>query len=95
MPGPEISVLVSAADFDAGKEIAALSAGRSDAVGAVATFIGLVRDEEGGASADLSVGADETSAKPETTMLQGGRAKDALCMPWTPLRGVAALRRSV
>ena len=27
----------------------------------------------------LSVGADETSAKPETTMLQGGRAKDALC----------------
>ena len=60
MPGPEISVLVSAADFDAGKEIAALSAGRSDVVGAVATFIGLVRDEEGGASADLSVGAGDT-----------------------------------
>ena len=25
------------------------------------------------------VGADETNTKPETTMLQGGRAKDALC----------------
>ena len=25
-----------------------------------------------------SVGADETNAKPETTMLQGGRANDAL-----------------
>ena len=75
---PEISVLVSEADFDAGKEIAALSAGRSDTVGAVATFIGLVRGEEGGGPADLSVGADETSAKPETTMLQGGRANDAL-----------------
>ncbi len=27
--------------------------------------------------------------------LQGGRAQNELCMPWTPLRGVAALRRSV
>ena len=57
---PEIYVSVQTADFDAGKEIAALSAGRSVEVGAVATFIGLVRGEDGGAVVDSSVGADDT-----------------------------------
>ncbi|KAF0166099.1 MAG: moaE [Rhodocyclaceae bacterium] len=45
-----MSVSVQEADFDAGAEIAALSAGRDD-VGAVASFVGLVR-------ADKTVGAD-------------------------------------
>ncbi len=39
------SVSVQEADFDVGAEIAALSAGRSD-VGAVASFIGLVRADK-------------------------------------------------
>jgi molybdopterin synthase catalytic subunit len=43
-----MSVSVQQADFDAGAEIAALSAGRED-VGAVASFVGLVRaDKQGG-----------------------------------------------
>jgi molybdopterin synthase catalytic subunit len=45
-----MSVSVQEADFDAGAEIAALSAGRDD-VGAVASFVGLVR-------ADKAAGAD-------------------------------------
>jgi len=61
-----VSVSVQEADFDAGAEIAALSAGRED-VGAVASFVGLVRADKA-----AGVGADKTPA------LQGGRAKDAL-----------------
>ena len=45
-----MSVSVQQADFDAGAEIAALSVGRDD-VGAVASFVGLVR-------ADKAAGAD-------------------------------------
>ena len=46
-----MSVSVQQADFDAGAEIAALSAGRED-VGAVASFVGLVRaDKQAGAGA--------------------------------------------
>ena len=40
-----MSVSVQEADFDAGAEIAALSAGRED-VGAVASFVGLVRADK-------------------------------------------------
>ena len=40
-----MSVSVQQADFDAGAEIAALSAGRED-VGAVASFVGLVRADK-------------------------------------------------
>lgn len=42
-------VRVQEAPFDAGAEIAALTSGRSD-VGAVATFLGVVRDKNDGAS---------------------------------------------
>ena len=44
-----MSVSVQEADFDVGAEIAALSAGRLD-VGAVASFVGLVRDANDGSS---------------------------------------------
>ncbi|MCC4116228.1 molybdopterin synthase catalytic subunit MoaE [Aromatoleum toluclasticum] len=44
-----MTVSVQAEDFDVGAEIAALSAGRNE-VGAVATFLGLVRDVSGGSS---------------------------------------------
>ena len=42
-------VRVQEAPFDAGREIAALTEGRRD-VGAVATFVGLVRDQNEGAA---------------------------------------------
>jgi molybdopterin synthase catalytic subunit len=44
-----MTILVQEADFDPGVEMAALSAGRTD-VGAVACFVGLVRDIAGGAA---------------------------------------------
>lgn len=47
-----MSVSVQEADFDAGAEIAALSVGRDD-VGAVASFVGLVRADK---AADTEVG---------------------------------------
>jgi molybdopterin synthase catalytic subunit len=48
------SVSVQEADFDVGAEIAALSAGRSD-VGAVASFVGLVRaDKVAGEGSEVS-----------------------------------------
>ena len=52
-----MSVSVQEADFDAGAEIAALSAGRDD-VGAVASFVGLVRaDKTGGETSSVTVKA--------------------------------------
>jgi molybdopterin synthase catalytic subunit len=51
-----MSVSVQQADFDAGAEIAALSAGRDD-VGAVASFVGLVRADK----AAGKLGADGTA----------------------------------
>ena len=45
-----MSVSVQHADFDAGAEIAALTAGRED-VGAVASFVGLVRADKSSAAA--------------------------------------------
>ncbi|MBI5109022.1 MAG: molybdopterin synthase catalytic subunit MoaE [Rhodocyclales bacterium] len=53
-----MSVSVQEADFDSGNEIAALSAGRDD-VGAVASFVGLVRADkaEGEASTVAAVKA--------------------------------------
>ena len=48
-----MSVAVQQADFDAGAEIAALSAGRAD-VGAVASFVGLVRADKADDAAVLA-----------------------------------------
>ena len=52
-----VSVSVQEADFDVGAEVAALSSGRDD-VGAVATFIGLVRADK--LSTEI-VGAGDTA----------------------------------
>jgi molybdopterin synthase catalytic subunit len=59
-----MSVSVQEADFDAGAEIAALSAGRDD-VGAVASFVGLVRADK---SATPIVGAGDTAAVQAMTL---------------------------
>ena len=54
MDTPVLRVRVQEADFDPGAEIAALSAGRDD-VGAVASFVGLVRaDTSAGAAGSVS-----------------------------------------
>ncbi|MBL8477849.1 MAG: molybdopterin synthase catalytic subunit MoaE [Sterolibacteriaceae bacterium] len=57
-----MTVSVQEADFDAGAEIAALSAGRDD-VGAVASFVGLVRADKA-----ARVGADHTAAVQAMTL---------------------------
>jgi molybdopterin synthase catalytic subunit len=57
-----MSVSVQEADFDAGAEIAALSAGRDD-VGAVASFVGLVRADKAS-----TVGAGDTAAVQAMTL---------------------------
>jgi len=59
-----MSVSVQEADFDAGAEIAALSAGRED-VGAVASFVGLVRADK---AADSAVGAGGEAAVAAMTL---------------------------
>ncbi|MDK9702204.1 MAG: molybdopterin synthase catalytic subunit MoaE [Sulfuritalea sp.] len=51
-----MSISVQEADFDAGAEIAALSAGRDD-VGAVASFVGLVRADKAAAGVDAGATA--------------------------------------
>ncbi len=52
-----MSVSVQEADFDVGAEVAALSSGRAD-VGAVASFVGLVRaDKADGETVDAAVQA--------------------------------------
>jgi molybdopterin synthase catalytic subunit len=58
-----MSVSVQEADFDAGAEIAALSVGRDD-VGAVASFVGLVRADKQAEK----VGAGETAAVQAMTL---------------------------
>ena len=57
-----MSVSVQEADFDADAEIAALSAGRDD-VGAVASFVGLVRADK-----QSEIGADGTPAVQAMTL---------------------------
>ena len=59
-----MSVSVQQVDFDAGAEIAALSAGRDD-VGAVASFVGLVRADK---SATSEVGAGDTASVQAMTL---------------------------
>ena len=59
-----MTVSVQEADFDAGAEIASLSAGRDD-VGAVASFVGLVRADK---AADGADGAGDAAAVAAMTL---------------------------
>ena len=59
-----MTVSVQEADFDAGAEIAALSRGRDD-VGAVASFVGLVRADK---ATDGTAGAGDTAAVAAMTL---------------------------
>ncbi|MCE9568519.1 MAG: molybdopterin synthase catalytic subunit MoaE [Rhodocyclales bacterium] len=69
-----MTVSVQEADFDSGAEIAALSAGRED-VGAVASFVGLVRADKG---AGAGVGAGETAVRAMTLEHYPGMTEKAL-----------------
>ena len=69
-----MAVRVQEADFDSGAEIAALSAGRED-VGAVASFVGLVRADKG---AGAGVGAGEAAVRAMTLEHYPGMTEKAL-----------------
>jgi molybdopterin synthase catalytic subunit len=69
-----MSVSVQESDFDVGAEIAELSAGRED-VGAVASFVGLVRADKSGAA---GVGAGDTAVQAMTLEHYPGMTEKAL-----------------
>jgi len=76
-----MSVSVQEADFDAGAEIAALSAGRED-VGAVASFVGLVRADKA-----ATVGAGDTAVRAMTLEHYPGMTEKALAAIVDEARG--------
>ncbi|MCM2290095.1 MAG: molybdopterin synthase catalytic subunit MoaE [Sulfuritalea sp.] len=78
-----MSISVEEADFDAGAEIAALSAGRED-VGAVASFVGLVRADKSGAP---GVGAGDTAVQAMTLEHYPGMTEKALAAIVDEARG--------
>jgi len=82
-----MTVSVQADDFDVGAEIAALSAGRHE-VGAVATFVGLVRDVSGGSS----VGAMTLEHYPGMTEKSLEEIVEQACSRWS-LYGVRVIHR--
>lgn len=82
-----MTVSVQAEDFDVGAEISALSAGRHE-VGAVATFVGLVRDVSGGSS----VGAMTLEHYPGMTEKSLEEIVEQACSRWS-LYGVRVIHR--
>lgn len=82
-----MTVSVQAEDFDVGAEISALSAGRHE-VGAVATFVGLVRDVSGGSS----VGAMTLEHYPGMTEKALEEIVEQACARWS-LYGVRVIHR--
>jgi molybdopterin synthase catalytic subunit len=83
MPGATIRV--QTADFDMAAEIAALTAGRRD-IGAIATFIGLCRDEDG------RLASLELEHYPEMAEADIGRVADEARSRW-PLAGLTIIHR--
>lgn len=80
-----INVRIQSEDFDIAAEIAALTAGSKD-VGAVVTFTGLCRDEQG-ALAALELEHYPGMAEAEIT-----RIAEEACKRW-PLTGLTAIHR--
>ncbi|MBD8891409.1 molybdenum cofactor biosynthesis protein MoaE [Roseibium litorale] len=86
MSGPVTpKVLIQAEDFNTAEEAAALSAGRED-VGALVTFTGLCRDENGRLS------ALELEHYPGMAEAEIGRIADEACKRW-PLTGLTVIHR--
>lgn len=80
-----ITVHIQREDFDAGDEVAALTAGRSD-VGAVVTFTGLCRDEGG------RLHALELEHYPGMAEAEIRRTAEEAARRW-PLTGATAIHR--
>jgi molybdopterin synthase catalytic subunit len=78
-------VLIQAQDFDTAAEIAKLTAGRKD-VGAVVTFTGLCRDEEG------RLAALELEHYPGMAEAEIARIATEAAQRW-PLNGITAIHR--
>ncbi|WP_417686445.1 molybdenum cofactor biosynthesis protein MoaE [Roseibium sp.] len=78
-------VLVQSEDFDAGAEAERLSAGRTD-VGALVSFTGLCRDEDGRLS------ALELEHYPGMAEAEIGRIAKEACSRW-PLTGLTVIHR--
>jgi molybdopterin synthase catalytic subunit len=83
--GP-VTIRVQTADIDLAGEVQALTAGRTD-VGAVATFTGLCRDEQG------RLAALELEHYPGMAEEEMRRVADEACGRW-PLLGLTAIHRS-
>ena len=76
-----IVIKVQTGDFDTGSEIAALSRGRGD-VGAVASFVGLVRDRAAAEDAAGSVVAMELEHYPGMTEKALQEIAEEACARW-------------
>ena len=87
----QVIVKVQTEDFDAGAEIAALSKGRGD-VGAVASFVGLVRDRAAVEDAAGSVTALELEHYPGMTEKALAEIAEEACARW-PLSAAAIVHR--
>lgn len=81
-----VTIRVQTEDFDLGAEVAALTAGRAD-IGAVATFTGLCRDEQG------RLAALELEHYPGMAEEEMRRVAAGACARW-PLMGLTAIHRS-
>jgi len=82
---PSATIRVQAADFDMAAEVAALTAGRRD-IGAIATFIGLCRDEDG------RLASLELEHYPEMAEADIGRVAAEAQSRW-PLAGLTIIHR--
>jgi molybdopterin synthase catalytic subunit len=86
MPSPVVPVVrIQAQDFDIAAEIARLTAGRAD-IGAVVTFSGLCRDEQGALS------ALELEHYPGMAEAEIARIATEAIQRW-PLQGLTAIHR--
>lgn len=81
-----VTIAVQAADFDPGAEIAALHDGRRD-VGAVASFVGLCRDEGG------RLAALELEHYPGMAEAEIRRVADEALSRWPVLTAVTVIHR--
>ena len=81
-----VTIRVQTEDFDLGAEVAALTAGRAD-IGALATFTGLCRDEQG------RLAALELEHYPGMAEEEMRRVAEDACTRW-PLMGLTAIHRS-
>ena len=82
---PAVSVRVEAARFDAASEAARLTRGRTD-IGALVTFTGLCRDEDG------ALAALEIEHYPGMAEAEIGRVAEKALARW-PLQGLVVIHR--